>query len=167
MQLQYYQQRRCDGGVRLLKMFFPPLKKNEKRRHPHQRLTTVNTHVFFTTGKNTFSQRLFVERSIYLGEWIDSRWKTKRQSTTSSLLHTLQNFWEQSRRRRIQQRRIEAEKKYTIMANGSLIRTSSAGSTWPGHKKGDYFFGKQGLTPSMITIQCPPTASNKWHVDEI
>ena len=35
------------------------------------------------------SQRLFVERSIYLGEWIDSGWKTKRQSTTSSLLHTL------------------------------------------------------------------------------
>ena len=38
------------------------------------------------------SQRMFVERAIYLGEWTDSRWKRKRQSTESSLLYTSESF---------------------------------------------------------------------------
>ena len=48
-----------------------------------------------------FSQRLFVARSIYLGEWTDSGWTRKRQSTTSNLLHTPELLWWKSRWRRI------------------------------------------------------------------
>ena len=38
------------------------------------------------------SQRLFVERSFYLGECIDSGWNRKRQTKASSLLHTSESF---------------------------------------------------------------------------
>ena len=43
-----------------------------------------------------------------------------------------------------------------IKVNGSLIKTPSTGSTWPGHKKNDCSFGRQILTPLSFTIQCQP-----------
>ena len=53
------------------------------------------------------------------------------------------------------------QEKCTMTVNGSLIRTPSTGSTWPGHQKRDCSFGRQGLTPLLFTIQCRPTASKK------
>ena len=53
--------------------------------------------------------------------------------------------------------------KCSITLKGSLIRTPSAGSTWPGQKKRDCSFGGRGLTPLLFTIQCRPTASKKWY----
>ena len=41
--------------------------------------------------------------------------------------------------------------------------TLSTGSTWPGHKKKDCSFGRQGFTPLLFTIQCRPIASKKWY----
>ena len=42
--------------------------------------------------------------------------------------------------------------------NGSLIKTPSIGSTWPGHNRKDCSVGRQGLAPLSFAIQCQATA---------
>ena len=52
---------------------------------------------FLKLDRVHLSKRSFVERSIYLREWVDSQWKTKRQNKANSLLHTSESFWWKSR----------------------------------------------------------------------
>ena len=62
---------------------------------------TDGMHVYSSQLERVhLSERLFLERSIYLGERTDSGWKRKRQSTASSLLCNSELFSWKSRWRR-------------------------------------------------------------------
>ena len=95
----------------------------------------------------------------------DSSQVERKGRATSSLLQTLQTFLGTIQKKN-STTTCRGREKFSIMANRSLIRTPLAGSTWPGHKKRDCSFGRQGLTPLMFTIQWWPIASNKWYPRE-
>ena len=95
------------------------------------------------------------------------RWKGQERRTTNSSPHTTRPLLE------TKQRFYRGRETCTTVANGSLTRTPSAASTWPGLKKKDCSLGRQGLTPSalssqkaralLFTTQCPPTVPKKWY----
>ena len=120
-------------------------------------------HTFQTEGGYTFSDSQWLH-SIWKGSnktriqycknyndvlWLFAPFKGERkEGHQNSILHILDPSVDEA---------LEEEsttiyrgrEKCTTRVNGSVIRTPSAGSTWPGHKKRDCSFGRQGLTPLL------------------
>ena len=108
------------------------------------------------------SQRLFVECSIYLGEWIDSGWIGKRQSPTSSLLHTAEPFWWRSRWRKNTMMITRFLRKCIITVIGNVIRMPSIEQNYREHKIKDCNSGKRSHLRSSPIILCQEIAFIEW-----
>ena len=67
----------------------------------------------------------------------------ERKGDKQSSSHPSNLFWETVQKKN-STTTCRGREKYTIMANGSLIKTPSAGSTEPGYKRRDCSFGRQG-----------------------
>ena len=109
--------------------------------------------LFHPDGKNSS----FAEDALLM---IESRLMVGRRETEKGLqtVFFTPTVWAESRLF-LKKKNRPLVGKCTITANGNLIKTPSAGSTWPEQKESDCSFGKQGLA---IIFQCRP-ASKQWN----
>ena len=103
------------------------------------------------------SQRLFVERSINLGEWIDSGWKGTRQSPTT-LLHTSESFLVKIQMKKNLMMITRFVRKCIVAIIGNVIRMPSVGLKYPEHRIWDCNSGKRSHLRSSPIILCQEVA---------
>ena len=92
---------------------------------------------------NPFSPRMLLQRKINPRSRTRRKWRGKQRRATNSILHTVRPLRRRDRRR-TSTTTSRGRAKCIFTVKGSLIQTPSTGSTWPGHKKRDCSFGRQG-----------------------
>ena len=104
------------------------------------------------------SHRMSFRLEVNPSSWTHRRWKgKKKKGDTHYSSHHQTHFGTKQKKNSTTTYR--GRQQCTLTANRSVIRTPSTGSTCAGHKKMDWRFGRQGLTPLSCTIQCWPAAS--------